>query len=51
MGFPVVECGREGQVVLSKPKDTGGLVSWATVAEQVTGLVVRYRQGSLSGIP
>ena len=35
MGFPVVECDREGKIVVSKPENAGGLVSWGTVAEQV----------------
>ena len=35
MGFPIVECSEEGQFVLSKPPNTGGLISVGSVAEQV----------------
>ncbi|XP_069487413.1 uncharacterized protein [Ambystoma mexicanum] len=35
IGFPVVECSSNGQFILSKPPNTGGLVSFGTAAEQM----------------
>jgi hypothetical protein len=35
MGFPVAECFPDGSAIISKPDNTGGLISPATIGEQI----------------
>lgn len=35
IGFPIVECTSDGKFTISKPRETGGLLSFGTVAEQL----------------
>lgn len=35
IGFPIAECTSDGNFTISKPRESGGLISFGTVAEQL----------------
>ena len=36
IGYPIAECTADGGMIITKPKDTGGMVTPMTIAEQIT---------------
>ena len=46
IGYPVAECAADGKFILSKPPNTGGLVSPSSVSEQVTTSSLAYNNNN-----
>uniref|UniRef100_A0A671LGD2 Si:ch73-132f6.5 n=1 Tax=Sinocyclocheilus anshuiensis TaxID=1608454 RepID=A0A671LGD2_9TELE len=51
MGFPVVECSADGSFTLSKPPNTGGLVSFGTVRYLLPDVTCDFSSVTITEIP